>query len=1172
MIKPSNVYAEKIYAENPISLWALDDKADFVSLFDRDNQKMVGWTVAGGTVTNVQPSGFSLPITDSPSIKVNAVATDEVTLTSESIANFNSLDVEKDSFNFSFFFNPRTSNVFSVKIGYTYETLVGGNVVTLGDSETFTTFVENSWVFLNKTFKIPKSGTEYLDNTFKTFIEIITTNSANYEYFINGLSLGQWSEPFHTESSGTVLEDLPSNISLPATKAAKAFKYGTVTDNGYYLASDRKMYAYNEGFPLVYGASTVTRIVPNETTNLPSLIVPGLGVLNESGKYREYTVEMWLRVNPETENAKRIFGPISSTDGIYVDGKFLILKVGGYSASHFVGEWGRPMLVQLVFGPNGAGVVLNGERVASIAYNASTLSLPESSLDGKSQDWLGFYAYENEVTFFDIDCVAIYSYQVPDVIAKRRFVFGQGVEVSSNSNVAFGGTTASIDYQISGYTNNYLYPDMGRWSQGISDNILTDANALSSPNFSLPSVNFKNQSISLSSWLELCQVQSVAESENLINLSLANSETNQGGYLFFEKNNPLSQPLRGFYGVFKSSSVTTKQVLFRAEHQTKGDYLEIFLQGGAISCFYSIGGTSATAFVSQVSVAQNTKFVFALDIRKFSNFFGSQLSSFFNKSSKLSLYVGGYKDFLNSFSGNIYSVGFSTSRNFDKLNTTTLTNGSFVGTDTGAYQNYIASYTLKPQTYLGDYVLDISADSYWQDYVPLTYFGKNVIDRYGDTRYSLDFLQINIDIPTPTTFDSGSFDTSDSEIKTYLSFQPIASGANKTSLGFAFSEEMPADGVIVPDAQEWINTKYEFVNDCVVYFPPDINFKEIALVVHVEAKSKNAYRRKFRIRSLQMASQALNKISSTPVNTKFTVPLVPFVRNGVYEDYEYKNPYSISKETSPYLYLNNSSGIRLRGSFNDPNLTDRGIRMEINNQRSSLYNVGAIQLVSKYTESLFPETPIEIYRINSFKKSLSVYVKADNLEKTRGEVYVTNTITGLRENGVTLYLNGVPSKSMFIGANQWNMIGMQFTIPLDFSNFKGDITLTGPMLFDNISEYRIASSDSANAYIFRTWGQILSKLSLPNSANNRQDDDLTPDIQEDQNRWNDFISSNPVISWENVLFIPTERVYRIDPASIYKVYVGTNKFIVSSSDVLRLNLSYRMYKDVKWSTQIISPV
>jgi hypothetical protein len=34
MSNPSNLYAEKVFAEHPTGLWALDDKADYISIID----------------------------------------------------------------------------------------------------------------------------------------------------------------------------------------------------------------------------------------------------------------------------------------------------------------------------------------------------------------------------------------------------------------------------------------------------------------------------------------------------------------------------------------------------------------------------------------------------------------------------------------------------------------------------------------------------------------------------------------------------------------------------------------------------------------------------------------------------------------------------------------------------------------------------------------------------------------------------------------------------------------------------------------------------------------------------------------------------------------------------------------------------------------------------------
>lgn len=51
MSNPSNLYAEKIYAEHPIALWSLDDKADYISLIDESDRNVNLWTITNGTST-----------------------------------------------------------------------------------------------------------------------------------------------------------------------------------------------------------------------------------------------------------------------------------------------------------------------------------------------------------------------------------------------------------------------------------------------------------------------------------------------------------------------------------------------------------------------------------------------------------------------------------------------------------------------------------------------------------------------------------------------------------------------------------------------------------------------------------------------------------------------------------------------------------------------------------------------------------------------------------------------------------------------------------------------------------------------------------------------------------------------------------------------------------------
>ena len=43
MSNPSNLYAEKIYAEHPMAFWALDDQADYITLLSDYSRDLTNW-------------------------------------------------------------------------------------------------------------------------------------------------------------------------------------------------------------------------------------------------------------------------------------------------------------------------------------------------------------------------------------------------------------------------------------------------------------------------------------------------------------------------------------------------------------------------------------------------------------------------------------------------------------------------------------------------------------------------------------------------------------------------------------------------------------------------------------------------------------------------------------------------------------------------------------------------------------------------------------------------------------------------------------------------------------------------------------------------------------------------------------------------------------------------
>jgi len=580
MSTASNLYAEKIFAEHPIALWPLDDKADYVSLISESQRSVYNWTIDGGVAENYQ--GISdEPFPDSSTTIIYStvpVGVDGSTeCKSQNIINFTSFNHDAETFSIGAYVYASSSYIDGFEIGYEYyDEASGENVQVL---KSFTSPIYNKWIFLSSTFDIVPR-----DIDIKIVLKINylggSTSADDYVFFVNGVSLGQWSEEFNSTSLGISKQQIPSNVFGTTEYGVHTDTYGLEESIGYYLINNNLLVAKNTGVPMVYGSSNVTFLYPNDSK--PSLILPGRGFMNNIGKYKNYTLEMWLRVTNDSYTPKRIVGPIRSDDGIYVDGPFLRLKVGDNVGSHYVGEWSRPMLIHLKIINNSASLMINGDQVISLEYLTDELDFIDEYSGTLHNDWIGFYAYD-DVSPIEVDSVAIYSYQIPSVVAKRRFVYGQGVEFPENINKAYSGTSVYVDYQFADYTNNYSYPDRGNWRQGVIDNLSTLNNTLTTPNYELPDLVLEN--IDSDSFLSLnYDVQN--EDYNLI--TFKPSTTKYNGHLLFSKLNVLNEDVKALYGIFKTKVSTETQTLMFFENETTGNSFEVELTQDKINYKLSI--------------------------------------------------------------------------------------------------------------------------------------------------------------------------------------------------------------------------------------------------------------------------------------------------------------------------------------------------------------------------------------------------------------------------------------------------------------------------------------------------------------------------------------------------------------------------------------------------------
>lgn len=1169
MPNPSNLYAEKIYAEHPIGLWPLDDSLDYLSLFSDAQRDYSSWVPNNSTITT--DTDTSAPFNST----VGLISTDtsvsgySVFGATNSLAipiSKLSLDSTKENISFGVHVKSLSASVISASVGYVYIDVDSG--LPQYHTRTFLLPLENTWTFISETFLVS-------DIPADNFYFVVTAIAAHPEgvpgtithaMYVDGVTVGQNSEEFNYESLGVSLSPASHNVAgMQSHTLIESPQYGIAGKSAYYVVQNgTDLPIKNAGIPMVYGASNTT--IMYDYNSQPMLLIPGYGVMNESGRNKEYTVEFWTRVRSRTTEPTRIMGPIASEDGIYVDGPFIRLKVGNSVISHYINNLFRPLLIHIKILENSIALLINGEQVGSTALPSSTTFPTKFNQNGEDQDYLAFYT-SDLVDTLEVDCFAIYSYSVPAIVAKRRFAYGQAVDLPETVNTAYGGSTVYFDYNFADYTNNYSYPGIGRWSQGIADNVEINNNILSVPDYELPTV-FIQDGTTYEDWLS-SQV-TIEGKDPFVTFG------STPGYMYFEQLRLLRGETRAAYIVFETQSISSdKQILMRIEDNLTQNYFEIYTYNEEV-VYNLVYDDVVTTLYAESGLIANSKSFAGIDIDGLATYFGRNFSTFFGNRSRLSVYVGADKSYGSPFSGYIYSVNFCTDKNFRQISglfqdaeiasTEFIADGgdAYFGVDSGywyktfdggsvdsfsldAANTHIASYTLRPRIMFDNFELDIAVSSSWQDYVPLKYFAQYV-DQADDPYYDLDFIQLNLGYTAPKIYSNGNYDTSNNPIRMYVTFQSLQSGATQNSENYTSSINVPVSGVIEP-GDEWLSTKYEVINGVVLYPPKSIDFTDIGIVVHIEMVSQGVISDRLRIKTLELASQAYNSETSNPIGTRFGVPAYPYRKYGLYYDYKSKNPYRIYKNSSPYLYLTSDNGIQKIGEI-DP-LVDRGIVVPVNPNIADEYRV-----VSMQASIMFPnvfDQKIKVFEVEAKNYYYRFYIEKLDESGKRAKLYAVNAKTGAINSGITFYVNGKLVREAVITTNEWAMIGIGFADILDFDSYVGGIRLTGPMVINNISHYQSTNLQEIQRQELREWAEALSP------------DGVSTLI------WSYW--SNTFI-WNEVLIKSTTNVYGITPDIIYKTYVGTNKIIVDDQygSVMLENYEYPVYSDVKWSSATVSVV
>jgi hypothetical protein len=989
---------------------------------------------------------------------------------------------------------------------------------------------------------------------------MITNLYANKVYRENPSAL--WTLDENMPTSGT-LSALPASVNLDGLYGVGAEVYGFSDDFGYYVStssSPSDLLVFNDAVPIVYGAENSTSIYSGDGT--PALIIPGKGFMHDFGKNKNITVEFWTKiVSNENTVERKIFGPINSTDGLYVNGPFLTIKVANAVGSHYVGQWGRPMLIDISYTNEKISLIVNGAPVLLLDFDINYATFNTEPED----NWLAFFAYDS-IPVVSLDCVCIYPYGVSNKQAKLHFIYGQAVEEPESKSTEVSDLSILIDYQMSKTAGNHNYPDHSVWSDGYLRNLSINNRQLSTISMEKPEISFSTEDVFASDWLYT----------NKINNELVNRSTK------FLRMKPRKYVSEGPFGYFFTDEYWTENSNFFFEglrvgsKRAEGFYLvgvadryiasqsevivdildELNNRFSIVINYPSAGGETATvqyvyngsAILYSFIVTATQDFSVGLNIQDFiESVDNDEVEQFFSNAEDLSVFFGGASDYSSTFSGSIYAFGFLTSLDINLIDTY-VSGGSNAGPVSGGQgapagwssdgigvfsngvleknivqlKTTVCGVTVKPTMTFDVYDIDVSSNGYWVDIIPLKILSKEVSDQY-----SVDYLQLNIDFPEFSN-------TSNSIVRSYISFLNIDD--TDTMYSNMYDVSVPANGII--STTNWATQRYEFVNENIVRIPPIGSVdSDLSIKVEIEITAKDIFRNPIKIRRLEIASHAFDgeqEIGTKSGKDIFGVGASCFLK--------------LDKSSTPYMYFSKSSGIKLLDST-DMFDGSSFIRIPINETNSDSYYLSVFQFAFKSDFAFTNATNYDIIKMVLPLENYDIYATGQSNGTANLAIEgITDTLSSLDTfsipgNTVTILVNGKSTTN--VRPFEWNIVTIGFLSPLNFGNIDPSIEvglrLVNNFSYEGISVYQIPEQKLAAQVIYDQWNEYDDETDW--DGGNEDGDGL-------DTSWYD-VAVDQVIAGGNIA---------LNPTNIYLDYIGALRI---SND---LDIKVLSFPGTKWTS------
>lgn len=752
---------------------------------------------------------------------------------------------------------------------------------------------------------------------------------------------------------------------------------------------------------------------------------------------------------------------------------------------------------------------------------------------------------------YEIDSFSIFPYAVAEQVAKKRYVFGQGVQEQENIIEALNGTLSYVDFPFSGYSSTIKYPDRTKWEDGFYNNVTIDSQGISLPEYQLPEIIFKNTTslsdsekslITSGFFQENYSIQDEDYPFIVMDPSGSYISSESYGTIYFSKLNQTNYQTRSVHSVLKSSNdVSTRQSLVYISNNTGTDIFEIAIDSGSVKYLYN------DIVLSSASISAESYFAVGIDFNKIEQSYYSTVGSFFSRPEVLSLNFAGNEQ--DVFLGKIFSLTINNDFFTDK-DGSQIFNSSGIAIkdfDTSLY-GYVGSYTLLPKESNIEMILDIGISGYWENSIPLSYFGKNITQANGDIKYDLDLIQFNIDTPS-SIFSKYSLDSSNYQdslsVKVYATLQNILEIGNTVYTQFTNTEVIGMDRILdLGEVTSPEDTKYKINDGTVIYPPKDISgFTNYYITLHIEISSKGINTEKILVKNMELSSLAFDEGQFYSINTPAAGKFYPIVKNEDQYVYKRKIPVVIDTESSPYLYLSGNSGIEILPEV-DENLI-KGVSIPINQSLKPAQEVVGLQMFLMYNESNSFTERKKIGKIFSSNDSFDIVLVPEEDGK-RAFFKIFDTETGQEFTTAKSFLNGNLVSQIVIEPLSWNHIAISLQEnAISLNGIIGEIEIYSGVKVDNVASFIELNPIKQNLIVYDEWNVV------------------------DDEEWSYWSAS---ANWTQVLDAQSLEVtvLSLDGEELFNTYSGLSSGVVSDNSIVNVTSdSVVILNDIEWDIYLI---